>query len=536
MSNKPVYPFSQGQYFENLAYRTPHDVQEERKSFIQEALNLRNSKHIFVEDSVECLTLCDRPYVNYTAQRKRLNPSFCGYPINPKVSEKLFYLTQPAGHWFKHYDQKIIELLTTVPLVPFRVIKNIKSLSGTGNILPNGSYFSVGTVQGPENNEALQSTGSIRTPFFEAIEVLGNATKMFKVFDSRWTIDRFSVQNIFIPVKAFSAAEQVGLVLLPNGSVTWLWHDGKWKTVKVSTTFCRKAKNSFCTKFTEIDTDSQGVLLEKTCLLEINGKEIEVHKRISKLLDQDELRIAFRSFSEITNNRVAVQPRSQLLSMIAKNFKSEFLDPYKMNLLKSTEYKNMSSFGEFALALAKKSSPLVAVLLDKVHSDWLSEFAVAAAKDGTPLFWGVDTMLNNKWSSYFKKALMAAGFQVSSSAAVTNMYGHYHFGINANDVKDSLQKKVSVSFSATVERPVIQRYTIEPKETQSVMVPEFVIRKGETAVKQYVANSFNENIHEYQLDRYKKTSEMTHQKTRSSGEIKILVNLSSIKVNEIIHS
>ena len=95
---------------------------------------------------------------------------------------------------------------------------------------------------------------------------------------------------------------------------------------------------------------------------------------------------------------------------------------------------------------------------------------------------------------------------------------------------------MSVSFSATVERPVIQRYTIEPKETQEVMVPEFVIRKGEIAVKQYVANSFNENIHEYQLNNYKTTSEMTHQKTRSGGEIKIQVNLSSIKVNEIIHS
>lgn len=536
MSNKPVYPFSQGQYFENLVYRTPHSVQAERKRFIHEALNIRNSKYIFVEDSVESLTLCDRPYINYNAQKKRLNSSFCGYPINPKVSEKLFYLTQPAGHWFKHYDQKIIELLTTIPLVPFRVIKNIKSLSGTGNILPNGSYFSVGTVQGLENNEALQSSGLTRTPLFEAIEVLEGSTSMFQIFDPKWTLNRFSVQNIFIPVKAFSAAEQVGLVLLPNGSVTWLWHDGKWKTVKVSTTFCSKARNSFCTKFTEIDTDSQGVLMEKTCLLEINGKEIEVHKRISKLLDQDELRIAFRSFSKITSNPRAGHPRSRLLSMIAKNFKSEFLDPYKMNLLKSTEYKNMSSFSEFALALAEKSSPLLAVLLDKVHSDWLSEFAVAAARDGTPLFWGVDTMLNNKWSSYFKQALIAAGFQLSSSVAVTNMYGLYHFGINAKDIKDSLQKKVSVSFSATVERPVIQRYTIEPKETQSVMVPEFVIRKGEIAVKQYVANSFNENIHEYQLNNYKTTSEMTHQKTRSGGEIKIQVNLSSIKVNEIIHS
>jgi hypothetical protein len=221
--------------------------------------------------------------------------------------------------------------------------------------------------------------------------------------------------------------------------------------------------------------------------------------------------------------------------MIAKNFKSEFLDPYKMNLLKSTEYKNMSSFSEFALALAEKSSPLLAVLLDKVHSDWLSEFAVAAAKDGTPLFWGVDTMLDNRWSSYLKQALIAAGFHPNSTGPVANMYGHYHFGVTAKDVKDGLQKKVSVSFSATVERPVIQRYTIEPKETQEVMVPEFVIRKGETAVKQYVANSLNENIHEYQLNNYKTTSEMTHQKTRSS-EIKILVNLSSVKVNEIIHS
>jgi hypothetical protein len=535
MSDKPVYPFSQGQYFENLVYRTPNYVQEQRKGFINEALNLRNSKYFFVEDSVECLTLCDRPYTNYSAQKKRLRPSFCGYPINQKVSEKLFELTQPAGHWFPHYDQKIIELLVTIPLVPFRVIKNIKSLSGSGNVLPNGSYFSVGTVQGSENHEVLQSTGCTPTPFFEAIEVLGNATKMFQVFDSRWTADRFSVQNIFIPVKAFSAAEQVGLVLLPNGSVTWLWHDGKWKTVKVSTTFCSKGKNSFCTKFTEIDTNAQGILLEKTCLLEINGKEIEVHKRISKLLDQDELRIAFRSFSKITSNPRASHPRSQLLSMIAKNFKSEFLDPYKMNLLKSTEYKNMSSFSEFALALAEKSSPLLAVLLDKVHSDWLSEFAVAAAKDGTPLFWGVDTMLDNRWSSYLKQALIAAGFHPNSTGPVANMYGHYHFGVTAKDVKDGLQKKVSVSFSATVERPVIQRYTIEPKETQEVMVPEFVIRKGETAVKQYVANSLNENIHEYQLNNYKTTSEMTHQKTRSS-EIKILVNLSSVKVNEIIHS
>lgn len=64
MSNKPVYPFSQGQYFENLVYRTPHSVQAERKRFIHEALNIRNSKYIFVEDSVESLTLCDRPYIH----------------------------------------------------------------------------------------------------------------------------------------------------------------------------------------------------------------------------------------------------------------------------------------------------------------------------------------------------------------------------------------------------------------------------------------------------------------------------------------
>lgn len=535
MNSKPVYPFSQGQYFENKVYRTICDSWRERKRFIEEVLNLRNSKYFFVEDTVDCLTLCDRPYVNYNVQKKRFRPSLCGYPINSKVSEKLFELTRPAGHWFQNYDQKIIDLLTTIPLVPFRVIKNIKSLSGTGHVLPNGSYFSVGTVQGPEDDRVGQATGFTPTPFFSAIEVLDGATKMFQVFDSRWTMDRFSVQNVFIPVKAFADAAQIGLVLVPNGSVTWLWHDGQWKTVKVSTTFSDKGKNSFCSKFTEIDVDKNGILIDKLCLLEINGKEIEVHKKIAKLLEQDDLRIAFRSFVKISSNPKTVHPRSQLLGMIAKNFKSEFLDPYKMNLLKSTEYKNMSSFSEFALALAEKSPPLFASLVDKVHSDWLSEFAVAAAKDGTPLFWGTDTMLGNQWSSYLRHALTSVGFHPHSSGSLAQVHSLYHFGVNSKDVKDTLQKRVKVSFSATVERPVVQKYIIEPKEAQSVTVPEFVIKKGEAAIKQYVANSFNENIQEYQLNNYKTTSEMTHQRTRS-GEVKIKVDLSSIKINEIIHS
>lgn len=531
MSEKPVYPFSQGQIFENLSYRTPYGVDTERKNFVKEVLQLRNSKYFFIEDSVENLTFSDRPYVDYNARKKRFRPSVCGYPINQKVSNKLFQLTKPYGHWFPSFDQKIFELLGTVPLIAFRVLKNVKSLSGTGQLLPRGNYFSIGKVE--EESNHIPNTAHNPRPFFEVVEVDGDMSKMFQVYDSRWTCDRFSLLNVFVPARVFAEFDQIGLVLLPNGSVTWLWHDGKWKTCKVSTT-TSKTGSSFCTKFTEVDMTTNGILQDKNCLLEINGKEIDVHKKIVKLFEQDDLRLAFRSFTKIESNPTISHPRSQLVSMIAKNFKSEFLDPYKMNLLKATDYKNMSSFGEFALALAQKSRPLSASLNSKSHLDWLTEFAVAAARDGTPLFWGIDAMLSNRSSGFLKQALKSAGFSQHSSGHVTQIYALYHFGVNSNDIKDNLLKRIKVNFSATVEKPVWKTYKVAPKDGQEVIVPDFVLRKGDKAVKEYVASHFLDNITEYQLRNYQTATEPTYRDRM--GEIKIKVDTSSITINETIHS
>jgi hypothetical protein len=538
MNNKPVFPFSQGQVFENLVYRTCDGDNYYRKEFIKDVLNLRSSKYFFVEDGVDSLTICDRPYIDYSAQKKRFRPTLLGYPINQKVSDKLFDKTKPAGHWFSHYDRKIMELLTTVPVIPFCVTKNIKSFSGSGNIFPRGNYFSIGTFEGlpsPSNDGSLPINPlSTRTPFFAAVEVAEKHSKMFEVFDARWTVDRFSVQNVFIPVKAFSTPEQIGLVLLPNGSVTWLWHEGQWKTCRVSTTFCEKGKNSFQCKFIELDLNENHVLQEKPCLLEISGKEIEVHKKIAKLLEEDDLRIAFRSMFKMEANTKIIPPRSQLVSMIAKNFNSEFLDPYKMNLLKSTAYKTMSSFSEFALALAQKSPPLSATIMDKAHSDWLCEFAVIAARDKTPLFWGIDSMLNNKWSAYIRAALIAAGFSPNASGQSAHAYSLYQFGVESKDIKDNLMKQVDVSFSATVERLVFETFKVTPNEKQIIAVPNFVIKKGENAVKQYVANCFNESIQDYQLRNYTTIGEKTYRANRGA-ETKTRVDLTTIKVNEIVH-
>jgi hypothetical protein len=532
MNEKPLFPFSQGQIFENMVYRRWGTAEiSERKRFINDTLNLRNSKYLFVENSVDFLTLSDRPYGDTRAQRKKISHQFCGYPINPKVSQKLFSFTKPFGHWFSKYDDSIFDLITKTPLIPFSVIKAIKSLSSTGIELPRGTYFSIGNIssEADRNSHSMNIARAEVPADFSAVQTRKLTQKIFKIMDRRWRSDCFSAQNLFIPSRAFVDSNELGLLLLPNKSICWLWHDGKWKTVKVVSSPMTGDKMS--TKFTEISLQPNGKVESKLCLLEICGHEIQNHRKIAQLLEQDDLRIAIRSLNVIAANNMVVHPRSLIVNMIAKNFNSEFLDPYKMAILKSTEYKNMSSFNEFGVAMVKKFPPLVFSLLSNETIDALAEYAVLAAQQQTPLFWGIDPVLKSGIYEDLKTRLTHAGFISDSRAYSTlNQYALYHMGVRSDEIENELHTTVKVDFCATVSKPVTKHYKVKPSKEVSVMVPKYIADKGQDMVKKFVKYTLDKEKDEYSIRQYKTIEEPERYSTGMNPKITFNIDLSSITI------
>ncbi len=534
MNEKPLFPFSQGQIFENLVYRRWGSSEiTERKRFINDTLHLRNSKYLFVENSVDFLTLSDRPCADVKAQRKKINHQFCGFPINQKVAEKLFSFTRPAGHWFSKYDDTIFDLITRMPLIPFSVIKSIKSLSSTGIELPRGHYFSVGTVSSEieRNTDSIfsQTSSSGLSPVFSAVKTTELTQKIFKINDHRWRSDCFSAQNLFIPSRAFENPSDLGLLLLPNNSICWLWHDEKWKTAKVISTPMNG--NKLSTKFVELGSKENGKVEERQCLLEIGGQELQNHKKISQLLEKDELRIAIRSLNSVSGNSKFVHPRAQIIGMIAKNFNSEFLDPYKMSLLKSTEYKNMSSFSQFGIAMAEKFPPLSATLLSTETMDALAEYALLAAQQQTPLFWGIDPVLRSGIYDNLKTRLTHAGFIIDSRAySSVNHYALYHMGIRNEEIKNELHTKIKVDFCATVSKQVVKHYKVKPKHEQELLVPSYIASKGPEMIKRFIKHTFDATKNDYHLRDYKQIEETEHYSTGLKPDIKFDLDISSIQI------
>lgn len=536
MSDKPVYPFAQGQIFENLNYRCSNYSADtatiERRNFIKDVLDLRSAKYFFVDNSIDSLTLCDRPYSCGNSYKKRFRPNFCGYPIHPKITEKIFNQTKPAGHWFGPYDQGLINVLREFPFIPFKITKSTKSLNSTNLTIPKGDYISIGKVAGTAENRALTTQSYGPTSYFSAVEIDGKNQKIFDIYDARFQYDCFSALNVFVPSRAFSNHQNVGLTLLSNGSIVWLWHDSKWKTCKVSTVPYADGVTS-STAFIELDLNSNGTVKKLECLLEIVGHELKIHKTIAKLIEQDDLRIAIRSMTQIIRNSNLVHSRAHIVKTLANNYGSEFLEPYKMQLLRSTDYKNMSCFNDFALAMAKKFPPLTAHVLSKTHMDSVAEYAVLAAKNGTPFLWGVTEALKSPLLETLKHAITAAGFDMEPMEHYSmKVYSLYHFGLQAKEIKHEQRKTVKVSFSAKVSKTVTETYKVQSPEDLEFQIPDFIYMKGDAAIKSFVKEHFDTLESEYNIRDYKKVENST-QYTKGSTmvpKIKFMVDSPTITI------
>jgi hypothetical protein len=464
--NKSIYPFAPNQFWRNENYMKGYLSHD--KYFNKEVLAFGNGKHLFSTGNGGILAFESN---RYGYSNCRLTADYLGYPIVDKISDKLFRGMKPAG-FCDPYSKELINLLLGVPFIPFKVIKSTSALNLMGMKISPGDYISMGNIK-------QQNTRTTEHGFY-----LFNEKTKDRIYLNPDKISdgaKFDICDFFVSTKVFTRNQEIGLVLLPIGSIVWFYdnNENKWTTASVN--YLQQANNEICLQLMSVTSPS-------TCLLEIKGTELSVHKKLASLIQTDEIRIAARSFSTFVPNENGTLANSipkALLINLSSNYSASIFDGLKMRIMGSSAFKNCPDFCSFAKEVANTMQNKQAVVSNKLSVDDIAkikQFAVIAAKDNVPLFWGCEYLSE---TTNFEHTFEKLGYAFKN-VHIIGPRTEAFFNVSRELVLENSKEKVMAECDFVVTEQVSKVQQYSTKDPVEVEIPKLIKSMGHKSLEAYV--------------------------------------------------
>lgn len=463
--NKSIYPFAPNQFWRNENYMKGDSSYD--KYFNREVLAFGNGKHLFSTINNAILTFKS---IRYGHSHFTFNSYNLGYPIIDKISDKIFRGMQPAG-FCDPYSQYFIDLLLSVPFIPFKVLKNTSALNLTGVKISPGDYVSMGDIK--QKNDRTMEPGCYFFSEKAKHRVYLSADKMEN--------GEFDICDFFVSTKVFELNREIGLVLLPGGSIVWFYENAENKWTTASVNYLHQATDEVCLQLMSVTSPS-------TCLLEVKGPELSVHKQLASLIQTDKIRIVARSFCKIVscNNGVLANstPKTLLLNLAA-NYSSSIFDGLKMRIMGSSAFKNCPDFYSFAKEVSDAMKNRQAKVSNRLSTDDIArikQFAVIAAKDNVPLFWGVEYLID---PTIFERMFEELGYEAN------NVYNtppslEYWFDVSRELALENSKEKVMAECDFVVTEQVSKVEQYSTKTPIEVEIPKLIKAMGHKSLETYI--------------------------------------------------
>ena len=520
IKQKPFYPIAPNHYFKNQSYRS--SILSARKRQLNN-WGLRSTKNLFINGTAGAIRLNDS---GNCGNEVKFSLGACGYPIEKSVHDKIFDGMTHQGYYNPTLSEKIMVVLRDVPFVPFEITKAIKSVFGPLHEIPRGKYVSVGkNVRVNNNGNRSVFDNNERNSSIELINCEDSDASTGTVYYGSHDLrpNQFDITNLFIPLSALMNGTSVGLFTLPTGSVVWYWDGSTWITCS---TVAQVTKNSgLVYKLFKIVAASGTPTVDPTPVLEITDSEINVHKKIAKLIEDDVIRIAHKNVNNVSvHSSPYKNSRAHIVRLLGTDFSSPVLEPIKTTLLNSTQHKSMKNLHEFTTALST-ATPILEVRQypgSSLKKIWIH--AINAAADGVPLFW------NNPFveitSGNISDVLHSFGIPTDAMSPRDDQNTAVRLQLDPNSL-ESLNKKVKVECSGVFVRRIRRSTKAKSKSEIEILVPSVVLKQPQSIIDSFVRMKVRENK-SWDSSNFKESTEVSE----SVEAIEFQADVNNIKIKQ----
>lgn len=486
--NKPVYPYAPGQIFKNRGYRKYGPAYTTWQHRVRYGLGIKNPPKMVASGFLGGLSFEWKGSHSATILSRE-----AGLPVHPKLTSALFENLEPCGYMNEKISNSLFAALLEVPMVQFTVLKATTSAVGGARKLKAGNYISVGRSE--DNSE----TG------LEVVK-LGNqpnssrCTRLCPYEYFKKTC--YDMCDIFLPSSTYSSNPD--LFLLPSSSFVWFWKSDRWIPGRVLVSKASNRGKNIKFEILEVQGPDKHYMPGDP-LFETLGPELKVHRKISKMIRADQIRVAVRNITGLTKSQSAPNFGPEIVRLLIRDYQLPVLESYKMRMLKSTAYKTCASFEAFMEAYktvnAKPLQPLCSPYLNHI-----ARHVYRAAVECTPLFWGSDTLdrLENTDSNELAKS---CGVNTEKppwvqSCSLYNM--ERYFGLTPKEV-DRQSGKYKVQFTVVENQPVVKVSIRKTRAPHEFLVPKMVQDRGQDFVQRYLEAQVKEAVSSHSNVSYKRT-------------------------------
>lgn len=486
--NKPVYPYAPGQIFKNRGYRKYGSAYTTWQHRLRYGLGIKNPPKMVASSFLGGLSFGWRG--NYSAT---ILSREAGLPVHPKLTSALFENLEPCGYVSEGASNSLFAALLEVPMVQFTVLKATTSSVGGARKLKAGNYISVGRSEG-DSETGLEVVKLGNQP---------NSSRCTRLCPYEYFKKTcYDMCDIFLPSSMYSSNPD--LFLLPSSSFVWFWKDDRWIPGRVSVSKASNRGKNIKLEILEIQGPDKHYV-SGDLLFQTSGPELKVHRKISKMIRADQIRVAARSFTVLAKSQSAPNFGAEIVRLLVRDYQLPVLESYKMRMLKSTAYKTCASFEAFVEAYKTvNAKPLQPSCSSYIN--YVAKHVYRAAVEGTPLFWGSDTMdqLEGTNSNDLAKA---CGLNTEKPAWIQScsLYNmERYFGLSHKEV-DHQSGKYKVQFTVVESQPVVKVSIRKTRTPHEFLVPKMVQDRGQDFVQKYLEARVKEAVSSHSNVSYRRT-------------------------------
>ena len=377
-------PYAGGQMWRNQLYNSTVNHVNRHRTTDRQAISsymdysARLTKTLLTPMVYGAIGLQHRPQ-DLSNSKTWLMPDFFGDPFHHQIHYNFYDTLKPCGFYHDRAIDALWSLVRNFSFIQYTVFSETRQINYKSCRIKKGQYISTTPPSEDRYNNVTHSaveTKSCRPTHY--------SSNYFNFID-------FDLSDIFFSSYLVSNSD-IGLFILPSGSVFWFKHNNKWVTC-ICEYEMPKAFPRGNVKINFREIDEHGIANDEV-IFSCSQREQYLHKTIAKMIKDDAIRIAISNIKSIKSDSFAANGASRnsissnTMSMLIKNFDSSIFDQLKVRIFHNTNIKQFKKFDNLVDAITKaRRNYFTVVQYSGASMFFARKEAFKACKNNTPLFW-----------------------------------------------------------------------------------------------------------------------------------------------------